>query len=91
MWLLMFATYALLTLFVFPFYTYSRNVILFLYGMFCVTLFVHIYLVCRDPGFIKKPTGVTFMQLLEQFDPIFLCPDCEVVRTDRSRHCTVCG
>lgn len=29
--------------------------------------------------------------MLEQFDPVLLCPDCEIVRTDRSRHCSVCN
>ncbi len=29
--------------------------------------------------------------MLEQFDPVLLCPDCEVVRTDRSRHCSYCN
>lgn len=29
--------------------------------------------------------------MLEYFDPVLLCPDCQVVRTDRSRHCGFCN
>lgn len=25
------------------------------------------------------------------FDPVLLCPDCEVIRTKRSRHCSICN
>jgi hypothetical protein len=46
---------------------------------------------CKDPGYLKKSNDINFMQMLEQFDPVLLCPDCEIVRTDRSRHCSVCG
>lgn len=59
--------------------------------LFLMTALLHVITVCKDPGYLKKPTGVTFMQMLEQFDPVLLCPDCEVVRTDRSRHCSICG
>ena len=29
--------------------------------------------------------------MMKIFDPVLLCPDCEVVRTDRSRHCSICN
>ena len=61
--------------------------ILFCMSIFILTLFLHLFTMTKDPGFLQKPIGVTFLQLLENFDPILLCPDCEVVRTDRSRHC----
>ena len=28
---------------------------------------------------------------MEEFDPVLLCPDCEVVRTEHSRHCSICN
>ena len=31
------------------------------------------------------------MELMKIFDPVLLCADCEVVRTDRSRHCSICN
>ena len=45
---------------------------------------------CKDPGHLKSPEGVTFMEMMKIFDPVLLCADCEVVRTDRSRHCSIC-
>jgi hypothetical protein len=29
--------------------------------------------------------------MMKIFDPVLLCPNCEIIRTDRSRHCTFCG
>ena len=29
--------------------------------------------------------------MMKIIDPVLLCPNCEVIRTDRSRHCTFCG
>lgn len=29
--------------------------------------------------------------MLKEFDPVLLCPDCEAIRTDRSRHCSICN
>ena len=29
--------------------------------------------------------------MLRNFDPVLLCPDCRVIRTPRSRHCTICN
>lgn len=65
--------------------------LLYLVGMFGLTFIIHLFAMCKDPGYVKKPVGVTFAQMLEQFDPVLLCPDCEIVRTDRSRHCSVCN
>ena len=53
-----------------------------------------------NPGYLKKPTNPTFLvilvlleiqELLQVFDPVLLCPDCEVIRTKRSRHCSICN
>lgn len=49
----------------------------------------HILLTCKDPGYIKND-GLEFMKLLETFDAQSLCPECEIIRTGRSRHCVVC-
>ena len=52
---------------------------------------VHLLLMSKDAGNLVKPRNLNFMQLLKEFDPVLLCPDCEVVRTDRSRHCSICN
>jgi DHHC palmitoyltransferase len=44
----------------------------------------------KDPGFLKQDEDLNFMSLLQQFEPNCLCPDCEVIRTPRSRHCNIC-
>ena len=46
---------------------------------------------CKDPGYLQSPKGVPFMEMMKIFDPVLLCADCEVVRTDRSRHCSICN
>ena len=32
-----------------------------------------------------------FLKLMQMVDPIQLCPDCLVIRTPRSRHCSTCN
>jgi hypothetical protein len=44
----------------------------------------------KDPGFIKRDQSLDFVELLENFESTSLCPDCEVIRTPRCRHCTLC-
>ena len=51
---------------------------------------LHFLLTLRNPGYIKND-GLEFMKLLETFDANSLCPDCEIIRTGRSRHCIVCN
>lgn len=29
--------------------------------------------------------------MLKTFEPFNLCPDCEIIRTSRSRHCSICN
>jgi len=43
---------------------------------------------CTNPGFVKNE--VDFYDLVRIIDSTTLCPDCETVRTSRSRHCAVC-
>ena len=44
-----------------------------------------------DPGYICQPKKLDFLNLLETCDPIKLCPECLVVKTPRSFHCTTCN
>lgn len=43
----------------------------------------------RDPGYLLNEK-VQFIKLIEEFETTELCPDCETIRTARSRHCSVC-
>jgi palmitoyltransferase len=45
----------------------------------------------KDPGYLKKDSKIDFNTVLEKFDPNTLCPECEVIRTERSRHCNICN
>lgn len=72
-------------------YANQQTVLCFLFSLFLFTFAAHWVTMCSDPGYVKKPRNVTFMQLLQNFDPVLLCPDCEIVRTDRSRHCAICN
>lgn len=45
----------------------------------------------RDPGYINKKQDSNFLSIIEHYDPNSLCPECEVIRTDRSRHCNICN
>lgn len=55
-----------------------------------LSLTMHMVLCIIDPGRIKNE-GIEFLKLLESFDAQSLCPECEVIRTTRSRHCVICN
>lgn len=67
------------------YYTIIQTVTYFL------ALFFFVLSSCLSPGKLQKSKSVPFMHLLLNFDPIQLCPDCEIIRTKRSRHCTICN
>ena len=45
----------------------------------------------KDPGTLRSDQNLPFLELLQKFSPTDLCPDCEVIRTPRSRHCAICN
>ena len=91
MWFLMLVVYKILLMYLFPLY-YDRLPLIYLQlSLFGLTLFLHLLCLCKDPGYLKTPKGIDFMDMMKIFDPVLLCADCEVVRTDRSRHCSICN
>eukprot|EP00347_Sterkiella_histriomuscorum_P009544 403340798 len=44
----------------------------------------------KDPGYLKQDKSLDFNNTLELLIPAQLCPECQVIRTDRSRHCNIC-
>ena len=90
MWGLMLSVYSALTVFVFPLYN-DTALLIYLISLFVATFFAHMCAMCRDPGYLEPPTNVEFMAMLEHFDPVLLCPECMVIRTDRSKHCSYCN
>ena len=59
-------------------------------GLFGATLLFCIIVWLSDPGVIKKDPSLNFVKLLDTLEASSLCPDCEVIRTPRCRHCTLC-
>ena len=60
-------------------------------AFFLVSLITFMLAWLRDPGYIQKESSLDFLELLENFDPNSLCAECEVIRTQRSRHCNICN
>jgi hypothetical protein len=72
---------------------YSRQPIhwtMFALMIDAITIFLHLSLLCIDPGYLVKQKNVEFLKLLEHYDCTCLCPECETIRTGRSRHCIIC-
>ena len=90
-WFLMFFVYAIELVVLFPLYVNQNLLIYTQLSLFGLALMFHIWALCKDPGYLKKPKDVDFIELLKVFDPVHLCADCEVIRTDRSLHCSTCN
>ena len=43
----------------------------------------------KDPGYLKP--AHKFLDLLKEVHPCEMCPDCQVLRSSRSRHCAICN
>jgi palmitoyltransferase ZDHHC13/17 len=54
-----------------------------------LTIMLHLSLVFMNPGILKND-DIEFLKLLETFESSSLCPECETIRTSRSRHCIIC-
>ena len=73
------------------FYAVQDNIVLAvsLLVMTPIVLVCFILCVCRDPGYLVPEHN--FLELLSKLHPADLCADCKVLRTPRSRHCTICN
>jgi palmitoyltransferase len=45
---------------------------------------------CTQPGYLEKKQNFEFVEVLQEFQSSSVCPECEVLRTPRSRHCNLC-
>jgi hypothetical protein len=88
----MFISYTMLYAFVFPEIDpkkqYLKNLVTVSLGLSWV-----LCILCSiiNPGKLKKDKDIDFLELLENFEANCLCPECEVIRTPRSRHCNLCN
>jgi len=62
-----------------------------LIALFVVTNIFFAWACVKDPGYIKKSDKVSFVKLNKYFDPCYICPTCEVLRPQESRHCYICN
>ncbi len=84
--------YLILSLFVLPFY--NNDCAIWFYfdtGVILLTFLMFTLASCTDPGYLKQPNNISFLTMLKNFDPVLLCPDCQIIRTQRSRHCSICN
>jgi len=87
--ILMVLSYYLTNSYVFPLFDYPKlKHTLFFTCILTLTFFITSAI--RDPGYVKKEEAQPFIKLVELFDPSCLCPECEVIKNPRSRHCNVC-
>lgn len=59
--------------------------------IFGVTFILFGILWFKDPGFIEPNPEIDFLKIVPSFEPNQLCPECEIVKSKRGRHCNVCG
>ena len=69
----------------------SHDIVLFILIMFGVVNALFLFTQNRDPGYLKKAKNVSFLRLVEKLEPTTLCPTCELVCTEESRHCFICN
>lgn len=80
----------LMMLFVIPFRQDSW-IMWTLIGLFVLSNGLFIIASYKDPGNLIKAKNVSFLKLNQYFDPCYICPKCEVLRTPDSRHCFICN
>ena len=89
MWFLMCLVLTCELLILFPLYHDQLMLVYAQIGLYVSTIILHLWGACKDPGHIKSSSP--FMDMLKTFDVYTLCSDCEIVRTDESRHCSICN
>ena len=58
--------------------------------LFALSILISIVVVNSDPGYLKRDPRMDFVKLLDQLCATSLCPECKLIRTPRSRHCSFC-
>ncbi len=58
---------------------------------FALAVLLSFVLWLSDSGLVQQDRTLNFMDLLEEFDSSCLCPECEVIKPPRSRHCNICN
>jgi palmitoyltransferase ZDHHC13/17 len=82
--------FAILFLFLFPRWQNTWSIYLIIISGMLTMLFWFITM-NTDAGVMRRPKDIDFLKLMQSVDPLYLCPECEVIRTPRSKHCNVCN
>lgn len=82
----MFALYSIVMPFEQP-----RQFALPLFMVFIITNFFFVWTIKKDPGYIKKSDKISFVKLNQYFQPAYICPKCEIIRSRESNHCHYCN
>jgi len=61
------------------------------YVLFGLSLTLCIVVWLSNPGYLEKAADFDVVVALETFDSMSICPDCEVMRLPRCRHCHLCN
>jgi len=64
------------------------------YASYSTTAFVFVSFAvasCKNAGVLKPAEGMSFITMLKDINPADLCPTCKVIRSARSRHCSICN
>ena len=82
--------YCLEMAFIYPIQEHEAQVYLpLIFGL--ITMYTWFTVVFSNPGLVKKPKQNDFLSLMQLVDPTKLCPVCEVIKTNRARHCKTCN
>ncbi|CDW85828.1 dhhc zinc finger domain containing protein [Stylonychia lemnae] len=86
--MIMLISFLLIIFFIFPTLDDSHNALKYsVISLFGLTMLLWLFAWLLDPGFQQKDKNLDFNMLLDNFEANCLCPECEVIRTPRSRHC----
>jgi palmitoyltransferase ZDHHC4 len=61
------------------------------YSLFAIAVALCFSVYFSDPGYLQQKKVFDLVALLNEYEPSSVCPDCESLRTPRSRHCNLCG
>ena len=87
---IMLVSFLMITLFVMPCQgiVHLQWVFTVIYFVAMIMFFVSSF---KDPGYVTKSSEISFLRLNQYFDPSYLCPTCEVLKPQESRHCYICN
>ena len=93
LFMLLFGTVLILNLcIIIPVMAPRNEVLSVVSGLVTLFVFLAFFLAsCKDAGSLEPMDNYNFMELLRDINPADLCPECQVIRTARSRHCAICN